>query len=147
MPRVLAIDVGERRMGLAITDPSATLARPLSTVHVKDSLDAVRRVANEIDGLAAEEDGLGLIVVGLPVRLDGARTERTAKVEQFVAALGRETSIPIVTADERLSSREAESRLAARERDWRVRKQRLDAAAAAIILQDFLDSRQGPKSP
>ena len=145
MPRVMAIDVGERRMGLAITDPSATLARPLSTLYVNGSVDAVIQAAREIARLAREEDGLGLIVVGLPVRLDGSRTERTANVERFVEQLGTHTSIPIVTADERLTSREAESRLAERERDWRVRKRRLDAVAAAVILQDYLDSRREPQ--
>src|SRR5215471_3027880 len=139
MARVMAIDLGERRMGLAVTDPSATLARPLSTIDVKGSLDAVRQAVREIARLAREEDGLDLVVVGLPLRLDGARTDRTAHVERFVAQLGMRTSIPIVTADERLTSREAESRLAERERDWRARKRRLDAAAAAVILQDYLD--------
>ncbi len=57
----------------------------------------------------------------------------------FIDALKQRTAIPIVAADERLTSREAESRLAVRERDWRKRKQKLDAAAAAIILQDYLD--------
>jgi putative Holliday junction resolvase len=62
-------------------------------------------------------------------------------VSRFIAALRRRTRIRVVGAEERLSSREAESRLAATERDWRKRKQRLDAAAAAVILQDYLDYR------
>ncbi len=143
MARVLAVDVGERRIGLAISDPSETLARPLSTVHVNGPEDAVRRTAGEIARLAREEDGLRLIVIGLPLRLDGSPTAQTPKVELFVAALRAQTAVPIVQQDERLTSREAESRLAERERDWRVRKKRLDAAAAAIILQDYLDRHHG----
>ena len=60
-------------------------------------------------------------------------------VTAFVAALKQKTPIAVVTADERLSSVEAESRMAAREKDWRARKKKLDAAAAAVILQDYLD--------
>jgi putative Holliday junction resolvase len=136
--RVLAIDVGKRRVGLAISDPTRTLARPLSTITVSDS-DAADLVAREVARLAAEDDGVMRIVVGLPVGLDGTPNAQTAHVVQFIAALQARTTIPIVTEGERLTSREAESRLALRERDWRKRKLLLDAAAAAIILQDYLD--------
>jgi putative Holliday junction resolvase len=71
----------------------------------------------------------------------------TPRVERFASALGVRTGLPVVLQDERLTSREAESRLAVREKDWRVRKQRLDAAAAAIILQDYLDTRPGRPVP
>lgn len=142
--RILAIDVGQRRIGFAISDRSCTLARPLETLEVT-AADALDRVAHKIAQLAAEEDGLEEIVVGLPVRLDGSSNEQTARVSAFVAGLQRRTDIPIRTADERLTSREAESRLAAKERDWRKRKERLDAAAAAIILQEYLD-RERPES-
>ena len=80
-------------------------------------------------------------VVGLPRRLDGSPSEQTVAVEAFVEALRGRLSIPVACEDERLSSREAESRLAVRERDWRKRKANLDAAAAAVILQDFIDRR------
>jgi putative Holliday junction resolvase len=65
----------------------------------------------------------------------------------FARELGALTQLPVVMQDERLSSREAESRLALRERDWRARKQALDAAAAAVILQDYLDTRPGRPVP
>ena len=76
------------------------------------------------------------------MRLDGTPNEQTATTEQFVAALRAQVDLPVMTEDERLSSREADSRLAVRERDWKKRKAQLDAAAAAVILQDYLD-RQG----
>jgi putative Holliday junction resolvase len=136
--RTLGIDVGRRRVGLAITDPSGTLARPLRTIVVGPR-DAVVQVLQEVEQLRAEEEGLSAIVVGLPVDLDGAETEETRHVRGFVEALKSRTSLPVSVADERLTSREAESRLALCERDWRKRKARLDAAAAAIILQDYLD--------
>src|SRR5258708_24808000 len=147
--RVLAIDAGGRRVGLAISDRSRTLARPLSTIAVSSVADAVDRVARVVDELAAEEDGLDTIVVGLPSRLDGSPTTTTADVRSFIDGLTARTShsqhsqpgapaprFTIVTADERLTSREAESRLAVNERDWKKRKAKLDAAAAALILQD-----------
>ena len=136
--RVLAIDVGRRRVGLAISDRSRTLARPLATITVTPR-DAVSQIVREVDRLAAEEDGVSEIVVGLPVRLDGTPNEQTAHVSAFIADLRTRTTIPIVTEGEQLTSREAESRLAVNERDWRKRKARLDAAAASIILQDYLD--------
>jgi putative Holliday junction resolvase len=112
----------------------------LSAITVSDA-NAVDAVAREIELLAAEDDGLMRIVVGMPVALDGSATAQTAHVVQFIEALKARTAIPIDTEGERLTSREAESRLALRERDWRKRKQRLDAGAAAIILQDYLDRR------
>lgn len=139
--RVLAIDFGTRRVGLAISDASRTLARPLEVIAVRSEADAVDRVAGRIDQLAAEDGGLATIVVGLPARLDGTPSDETARVSAFIKALQRRTSLAVVTEDERLSSREAESRLAVGERDWRRRKARLDAAAAAVVLQDYLDRR------
>ena len=137
--RVLGIDVGRRRVGLAISDPSGTLARPLTTLTVTSAADAVDRVAAEAARLCNEEDGLAAIIVGVPARLDGSPTGETRGVAEFMAALTARVAVPVVGGDERLTSREAESRLAVGERDWRVRKRKLDAAAAAIILQDYLD--------
>lgn len=100
---------------------------------------AVDRVAAAVARLASEEDGLAAIVVGLPARLDGSASDETPRVAAFIDALKQRTMIPVVAEGERLTSREAESRLAVRERDWRGRKAKLDAAAAAVILQDYLD--------
>ena len=137
--RVLGVDVGGRRVGLAISDATRTLARPLTTLTVSSAADAVDRVAETIASLAAEDDGLSAIVVGMPAHLDGSPSDASSRVRAFIAALAARTAVPIATEDERLSSREAESRLAHRERDWRKRKAKLDAAAAAVILQDYLD--------
>jgi len=138
--RILGLDVGRRRVGLAISDPSGTLARPLKTLQVTDA-DLIEVVSSEVLRLAGEDDGVAMVVVGLPRRLDGSPSEQTVAVEAFVEALRVRLSIPVACEDERLSSREAESRLAVRERDWRKRKANLDAAAAAVILQDFIDRR------
>jgi putative Holliday junction resolvase len=140
--RALGIDVGERRVGLAISDVTQTLASPFATLTVDSTDDAVRQVASKIDLLSGEDDELVTIIVGLPTKLDGSPTTQTARVEAFIETLATRTSLPIVKVDERLTSREAESRLAARERDWRRRKSKLDAAAAAVILQDYLDQQR-----
>jgi putative Holliday junction resolvase len=140
--RVVGLDVGEKRIGIAISDLTGTLARPLGVLRPSGlELDALDVVAREIARLAAEEDGVGAIVVGLPRRLDGSPNDMTPRVEQFARRLESKTSLPVALQDERLSSREAESRLAMRVKDWRLRKAKLDAAAAAVILQDYLDSR------
>ena len=138
--RALGIDLGARRIGLAISDVSGTLARPLTTLTV-DGGDSIDIVAREIARLAGEDDGLSVIVVGMPARLDGTPSEAGARATAFIDALRRRTAIPIVSEGERLTSHEAQARLATRERDWRKRKLKLDAAAAAVFLQDFLDRR------
>jgi putative Holliday junction resolvase len=139
--RILAIDVGTRRIGLAISDASCTLARPLETLVVTSDADAVARLAGRIVELEAEDGGLSTIVVGMPSHLDGTPSPQTAHVAAFIELLKARTLLAIATEGERLSSREAESRLAVHEKDWRKRKKKLDAAAAAIILQDYLDRK------
>jgi putative holliday junction resolvase len=137
--RVLAVDVGARRVGLAISDASRTLARPLEAITVTSETDAVDRIARRIEQLDREDDGLATIVVGMPSSLDGRPTAQTAQVQAFIARLKARTLLPVTTEDERLTSREAESRLARHEKDWRKRKAQLDAASAAVFLQDYLD--------
>jgi putative Holliday junction resolvase len=138
--RIVGLDIGERRIGVAVSDPTGTLARPLRVLRPKGlDVDALEIVVTEIARLGAEEDGVAAIVVGLPRRLNGMPTDMTPRVEQFARKLTERTSLQVTFQDERLSSREAESRLALRDKDWRSRKARLDAAAAAIILQDYLD--------
>lgn len=140
--RTVGLDVGERRIGVAISDASGTLARPLRALQTT-GLDgnALELVLVELGRIAAEEDGLASIVVGLPRHLDGTASPMTTRVERFGARLHTRLELPVAFHDERLTSREAESRLAVREKNWRARKERLDAAAAAIVLQEYLDTR------
>lgn len=139
--RALGIDLGERRIGLALSDASGTLATPLDTLAPAGGLAGrVAAVAGVVERLAGEDDGLAAVVVGWPLALDGSSHAQTARVEAFVAALRRRVAAPVRLQDERLTSREAERRLALREKDWRRRRRRLDAAAAALILQEHLDA-------
>jgi putative Holliday junction resolvase len=140
--RIVGLDVGERRIGVAVSDYTQTLARPVAVLRLAGlQIDALDVVAIEIGRLAREEDGVAAVVIGLPRRLDGTPTEMTPRVEHFARQLESKIALPVALQDERLSSREAESRLALTDKDWRSRKARLDAAAAAVILQDYLDGR------
>ena len=147
MGRIIGFDVGKKRIGVAVSDGTATLARPVGALASQALDAAVADAAKEVARLAAEDDEIEMIVVGHPRRLDGSANEMTAVAEAFAARLAERTGLTVVLQDERLSSREAESRLAVRDRDWRSRKRRLDAAAAAIILQDYLDTRPGRLVP
>jgi putative Holliday junction resolvase len=138
--RVIGIDFGERRIGVAVSDPSGTLARPLKTIERGASdADAIETLHATIAQLASEDE-VGSVVVGLPAHLDGTPSPQTGRVSTMVAQLAARLDVPVFTQDERLSSREAEQRLSVREKDWRKRKAKLDAAAAAVILQDYLDA-------
>lgn len=142
--RALGIDYGERRIGLALSDATGLLASPWKKIDNDANVAAAaKRLAAEIRTLQSEE-GLDAIVIGLPRRLSGEANEQTARVRKLAELLGAEVSAPISLQDERLTSHEADAVLAARERDWRKRKEQIDAMAAALILQDFLDSRPRP---
>ena len=135
--RVVAFDVGARRTGVAVSDASGTLARPLATLA---GADVVGVAVQLVERLAREDEGVAFVIVGLPLRSNGSDTQGTPLARAFAAALARRVVVPVVLQDERLSSVEAEARLAVNERDWRRRKAKLDAAAAAVILQDHLDA-------
>lgn len=141
--RALGIDYGERRIGLALSDPTGLLASPWKTLANDANLTiAATRITAELSTLDGESDRVHVIVIGLPRRLSGEPNDQTARVHALSTLLGTKTSLPIVLQDERLTSREAESLLAEREPDWRKRKQRLDQVSAALILQDYLDHQR-----
>lgn len=138
--RALGVDYGKRRIGLAVSDATGLLARPWKTIAHGGTLRQVAHALNdEIVTLQREDGGLDAIVLGLPRRLSGEPNALTEEVRQLHTILTNEVTIPVVLQDERLSSYEAESVLARRVKDWRKRKPLLDAASAAVILQDYLD--------
>jgi len=141
--RALGIDYGERRIGLALSDATGLLASPWKAIANDANVGAAaERLAIEIDALVAEDDGLAVVVIGLPRRLSGEANDQTARVQKFAQLLGAAVTVPIELQDERLTSHAADEILAERERDWKKRKRQLDAMAAALILQDYLDSRR-----
>lgn len=146
--RFLGIDYGRRRIGLALSDASGLLARPWKTIAREGNPSQVAAsITALVTGLMHEDDGLAGVVLGLPRALGGEATAQTAAVTTLADAMRTRLAIPVVLQDERLSSREAESLLARRIKSWRDRKPLLDAASAAVILQDYLDSRAGPPPP
>jgi putative holliday junction resolvase len=143
--RALGIDYGERRIGLALSDATGLLASPWKQMTNDANVGAAaRRLADEVRRLQAEDDGLDAVVIGLPRRLDGSPTDQTVRVQKLAALLAAEITPPITLQDERLTSHEADELLSQREHDGRKRKQHVDALAAALILQDFLDHRPRP---
>ena len=148
MSRVLAVDFGERRIGLALSDPARTIAQPLPTMQRKKGK---RPPVQAIADLAAQH-GVTALVVGLPLTLAGDESDWTREVRAFADKLADRTKLPVSFVDERLTSVAAERAvrslgLPKRERE---RKERIDAAAAVLILQMHLDALRriaAPDSP
>lgn len=134
--RYLAIDYGMKRTGLAVCDTGETIASPLAVVHGrKDLIQRIQRVV--------ASEGVEAIVLGLPLNMDGTEGPQARLVHAFGKELGRQLGIPVHFQDERLSSFEAEQRLQEMDLSRAKKKERLDALAAADILQNFLDQRAG----
>ena len=139
--RILGLDVGERRIGVAISDPDQRLAVPLRVIDRKGE-DGLAAIAD----LARREE-VGTVVVGLPVTMEGAVGAQAESVEHYAAALRAHTNAEVVLYDERLSSVEADRQLRAAGLNSRAAKERRDAVAASIVLQAYLDSRRAPPLP
>ena len=134
--RVLAIDHGTKRMGIAISDPSGMIAQPLEFIPAEPFAPFLERLKELI--LEKEVD---MILVGMPRNMDGSYGPAAAKVQEFVAVLKETIAIPIKTWDERLTSAQANRMLVQADVRRKDRKEKVDKAAAAIFLQSFLDSR------
>lgn len=138
--RILAIDYGDARIGLALSDESETLASPLSTY-------ASRSMRKDVDYIAAlaKQKEAGRIVLGLPVNMDGSEGERAQKTRAFGAVLARVSGIEVVYKDERLTTVSAERTLIECNMRREKRKQVIDTVSAQIILQSYLDAQQRAK--
>jgi putative Holliday junction resolvase len=134
--RVLAIDFGSARIGLALSDPTGTLARPLPFLPAKGDAKLAREIA-----LLAEKEEAGRILLGLPRHMNGTLGEAAAKVQAFATALAAATKIPIQMVDERLTTVQASRQLQEAGRDTRAQRGRIDSEAAAVLLQGWLDAR------
>lgn len=141
--RVLAIDWGEARIGLAVSDPTRTLATPHATLADKDMGRQVSRVVALVGELEITQ-----VLVGLPLHMDGSATRTTVPAMKYAEKLARLVSVPVTLVDERLTSIEAEARLTeAGRRPGRADKGRIDSAAAAVLLQRWLDAHGSPEGP
>ena len=130
------MDIGEARIGLALSDPTGTLCTPLMTLDAKGPPDDQQRIAE----IAAQHDAEA-IVVGLPVNMDGSYGPAARKAQAFCRTLRTLTKTPVMTYDERLTSHEAEARLRAAGHHPSRDKGRVDSAAAALILESYLASQ------
>lgn len=139
MMRILAVDYGEVRVGLALSDETGTLASPLPTLRRRRGKRPPLKAMEEL----ARERGVEAVVVGLPLELDGSESDWTREVRGVGEALGRRLEIPVHFVDERLTSVEAERRVrgSGLRRSQREEKERIDAEAATLILQRWLDRR------
>ncbi len=142
--RALGLDVGARRIGVALSDELGLLAAPLTTVQVRRRQED--RALAEIAAIAREK-GVEAVVVGLPTSLNGSEGPQAAIVRDFAARLAPLLDVPIAFGDERYTTAEAERLLIDRRLSREERRERIDAAAAAIMLQSFLDTRRPPRRP
>ena len=143
MPRILAVDWGGRRIGMALSDPQGIVATGLETLEVRGAADAVARVLRAIREHEAEA-----VVVGLPLLMSGERGEAAQRAQAFADALAARTEVPVDMYDERLTSALSARRL----RELGVRtghaKRRVDQGAAIALLESYLlRIRSRPAAP
>ncbi len=134
--RILGLDVGERRIGIALSDASARLATPLTTIGAVPQALAVERIAR-----LCREHGVAELVIGLPLTLRGEVGPQATAVQRFAEALGKAVELPIHFFDERLTTAAADQMLREMGVKPEKRKLQLDQVAASIILQDYLDQQ------
>ena len=133
--RLLALDVGDRRIGVAVSDSLGILASPVTTIQRRSEERDLRAVLE----LVAEHEAGG-IVVGIPFSLSGERGPQARQVERFRDALAARAGVPVIDQDERYSTVEAERLLRETGAEPSKDRARVDAAAAAVVLQAYLDA-------
>lgn len=135
--KLLAVDPGEKRIGLALSDPTGLVARPLRTLtHVSRAEDAARILA------IADEEGAGKILVGLALEADGQVGPQARQAQRLAETLRASTSRPVELWDESLTTRDAQAAVrAGGKRHRRVARDQVDAVAATVLLQGYLDAQ------
>jgi putative Holliday junction resolvase len=141
MARVLALDLGERRIGVAVGDPTGTVARPVTAIVRASRQDDFEAIARLVD-----EHEVGCVVVGLPLSLDGTEGPQARQTRRYAERLAQALNVPIEFWDERYSSVRAEEILRGKKKGRGRKKRRrargdVDATAAAVFLQSYLDAQ------
>ena len=134
--RVLAVDPGSKRVGIAISDPTGKIAQPLDTLAAEPRETLAQRLA-----LVAREHEATRIVVGLPRRLDGSRGPEAKAAQALAAAVRKESRLPVEMVDERLTTAQAEREMISGGVRRARRRATIDGIAATLLLQSHLDSR------
>ena len=137
MARILAVDWGERRVGLATCDAGELLASPHRVIARQND----RQVAGEVAEIAREVEA-ELILVGLPLNMDGTEGESAGRARKLARYLAAASGLEVVLRDERLTSEEATERMRERGASPQEIRERIDAVAAAIVLEDFINERR-----
>ena len=140
--RLIGIDYGERRVGVAISDPFGSIALGVDTLEVTSLKDAVAKVCE-----VCREKDVSTVVVGLPLNMNSTRGPMVDRVERFVSELSEATGLPVVTYDERLSSAMVERTLLDADMSRNKRKGVRDKLAAQVILQGYLDRQAFDSMP
>jgi len=140
--RILALDVGERRVGVAVSDPTGTIARPLYAIRRASRAEDFAAIADLVEEYQAEA-----VVVGQPLSLDGHAGPQARRVARYADALAESLTVPVIPSDERFSTARADEILRETRGERAKRRARangeIDAIAAAVILQRYLDSERG----
>ncbi len=137
MPRILGLDIGDKKIGVSLSDPSQVLASPLSTIIREQDSKAIDEIA-----ALTKKYGAKQIIIGLPYSLSGAIGKQAAKVLSFKERIAEAVNVEIIMQDERLSSVSANQKLREAGKRGSKLKNEMDAAAATVILQSFLDERE-----
>ena len=131
--RVMGLDIGSKRVGVAISDPLGITANPKDTFEYKDEEELIAKVKEQLEQFEAAS-----VVIGLPVNMNGTVGKAAEKILQLVETLKKEVKVPVYVFDERLSTVMAEGLLRDSNLSSRKRKKIIDAASAQIIIQDYL---------
>ncbi|MFA6355961.1 MAG: Holliday junction resolvase RuvX [Candidatus Omnitrophota bacterium] len=132
--RVLGLDFGEKRIGVAVSDPLGIIAQGVTVIErktIEEDLKAINAIISEY--------GAESIVVGMPINMDGTKGKSADKVTEFVEVLKASAGIPVATYDERLSTKESEKFLISSDVSRRKRKNVIDKVAAQLILESYLE--------
>ena len=140
MERFLCLDIGDKRIGVAVSDPFNSYSLPVETYHRKNLKTDLSKIAEYV-----KEKGATALVCGLPVNFDGTPSIQTQKAEFFIEKLKELLKVEIYTVDERCSTCEAEEVLIEQGKSREERKQMVDSLAAATILQGFLNDKNKGK--
>ena len=135
--RALALDLGEKRIGVAVSDPTRTIAKSLTVLNRKSRKEDYERIAQ----LIAEQQA-NLLVVGLPIPLNGVEGEKAAWARNYTAELQQHITIPVEFWDEAMTTVQAYDSMRQRGKRAKQAKSRIDAVAAAFILQSYLDGNR-----
>ena len=138
--KYIAFDIGDKRIGVACSDPFATMALPLETYYRKNFNKDLEYLAN-----LAKSKYADVIVCGLPLNFDGSESEQTLKTKSFVEELKKHTDIPIVFQDERFTTMEARRLLLEADMSRADRKGVIDKVAASYILETYMQTQKNKK--